>query len=414
MLKPVVTVPVFAVHGLLDGARSKGLATESWLDGVLAQARIAESLLHLEQSRVTIEQYIALFSAVKNSLDDECPGHLHGRPLRCGSFALMARSTLGAKTLAAALQRVSASFALLQDDVALVPVSDGLLKGAALDVRHALGKHSDFLHGLLLRVFWRLLVWLHGGRLVPRGLDFAFEPPPRAADYAQIFSGTLRFGQARSAVWFEASAFTQPMRRDTAALQTFCVPPGNLIGPRLIERTASARVRALLQQACPEWPDLTVAAQRLHMSVSALQRHLAVEGKSFQVLKDELRRDMAIVRLTSTDAALSAIAAELGFADGTAFQRAFKSWTGSTPGVYRSRTQNVALLRRGRTQSDEHRCPPSTGTQAPVIHDPASVANSRNRPLSSSGLPRRRIGMRLISALPWSVSHMASVISVSM
>lgn len=58
----------FAVHGLLDGARSKGLATESWLDGVLAQARIAESLLHLEQSRVTIEQYIALFSAVKNSL----------------------------------------------------------------------------------------------------------------------------------------------------------------------------------------------------------------------------------------------------------------------------------------------------------------------------------------------------------
>jgi AraC-like DNA-binding protein len=100
-------------------------------------------------------------------------------------------------------------------------------------------------------------------------------------------------------------------------------------------------VRALLQQACPEWPDLTVAAQRLHMSVSALQRHLAVEGKSFQVLKDELRRDMAIVRLTSTDAALSAIAAELGFADGTAFQRAFKSWTGSTPGVYRSRTQKT-------------------------------------------------------------------------
>ena len=342
MLKPVVTVPVFAVHGLLDGARSKGLATESWLDGVLAQARIAESLLHLEQSRVTIEQYIALFSAVKNSLDDECLGHLHGRPLRCGSFALMARSTLGAKSLAAALQRVSASFALLQDDVALVPVSDGLLKGAALDVRHALGKHSDFLHGLLLRVFWRLLVWLHGGRLVPRGLDFAFEPPPRAADYAQIFSGTLRFGQARSAVWFEASAFTQPMRRDTAALQTFLrATPGNLIGPRLIERTASARVRALLQQACPEWPDLTVAAQRLHMSVSALQRHLAVEGKSFQVLKDELRRDMAIVRLTSTDAALSAIAAELGFADGTAFQRAFKSWTGSTPGVYRSRTQKT-------------------------------------------------------------------------
>jgi AraC-like DNA-binding protein len=72
------------------------------------------------------------------------------------------------------------------------------------------------------------------------------------------------------------------------------------------------------------------------MSVSALQRHLSLEGKSFQMLKDELRRDMAIVRLTSTGATLSAIADELGFADSTAFQRAFKSWTGSTPGIYRS------------------------------------------------------------------------------
>ena len=161
MLRPVVTVPIFAVHGLLDGARAKGLATGAWLNNVLGRACIAESLLHLEQSRVTVAQYIALFSAVKDSLDDECLGYLRGRPLRCGSFALMARSTLGARTLAAALRRVSESFALLQDDVALVPVSDDSLCGVALELRGDRGEHADFLHGLLLRVFWRLLVWLH-------------------------------------------------------------------------------------------------------------------------------------------------------------------------------------------------------------------------------------------------------------
>lgn len=342
MPRSVATVPIFAVHGLLDGARDKGLATESWLGSVLGKAGIAESLLQREQSRVTIGQYIALFSAVKDSLDDECLGYLRGRPFRCGSFALMARSTLGAKTLAAAMQRMSESFALLQDEVALVPVSEGLLCGVALEMRGRSGVHADFLHGLLLRVFWRLLVWLHGGRLQPKGFDFPFAQPPHAAGYARIFSGALRFGQVRSAVWFETSAFAQPMRRDVVALQAFLrAAPGNLVGPRLDERTTSARVRALLQQACPEWPDLAVTAQRLHMSVSALQRHLSMEGKSFQVLKDELRRDLAIVRLTSAGATLSAVADELGFSDSTAFQRAFKSWTGSAPGLYRSQTRKT-------------------------------------------------------------------------
>src|SRR5207245_70477 len=77
------------------------------------------------------------------------------------------------------------------------------------------------------------------------------------------------------------------------------------------------------------------AAEQLHMSTSTLQRHLALEGTSFRALKDDLRRDLAIVRLNTSEVPLAALAAELGFADGPAFQRAFKTWTGSAPGSYR-------------------------------------------------------------------------------
>lgn len=67
------------------------------------------------------------------------------------------------------------------------------------------------------------------------------------------------------------------------------------------------------------------------MSGSTLQRRLAAEGTSFQALKDELRRDMAIVRLATGTLPVTDLALELGFRDSAVFQRAFKSWTGCTP-----------------------------------------------------------------------------------
>ena len=242
MLQPVFTAPIFAVHGLLDGARGKGLATQEWLEGVLGRAGISESLLDLEDSRVTVEQFNALFIAVKDSLNDECLGYLHGRPMRPGSFALMVRSAFTAHSLSYALRRLSESFALLQDDVALVPVTEGALGGFALEMRGGAGAHAEFLHAHLLRVFWRLLLWLHGGRLVPQRFDFNFAQPLHAMSYGRIFSGTLCFGQPRTAAWFDADAFKQPVRRDRDALQSFLrATPGNVVGPHLNERSASAR-----------------------------------------------------------------------------------------------------------------------------------------------------------------------------
>ena len=335
-LRPFFTVPISAVQGLLSAARGQGVATPDWLETVLQPAGIDPKLVEQNASRVTVEQYVALFNAVKDSLDDECVGLL-SRPFRRGSFALLARSTLGARSLEVALRRLAEGFRALQEDVALVCVSEAPLGGVAVELRDAATARENYLHELLLRVFWRLLAWLHGGRMVPRRFDFGFERPGYAADYAQIFPGELRFGQPRSAVWFDAAALAGPVRRDADAFQSFLrAAPGNLIGPRLVEQVASARVRTLLQRTCPAWPDLAATADHLHMSVSALQRHLAAEGTSFQTLKDELRRDTAIVRLTTTQAPLASLAADLGFTDSTAFQRAFKSWTGSPPGSYRA------------------------------------------------------------------------------
>ncbi|SCU75789.1 hypothetical protein CNECB9_2540022 [Cupriavidus necator] len=66
-----------------------------------------------------------------------------------------------------------------------------------------------------------------------------------------------------------------------------------------------------------------------------MQRRLQAEGLSYQHLKDDLRRDIAIDLLSNASSPVAEVAARVGFRETSAFHRAFKKWTGVSPGTYR-------------------------------------------------------------------------------
>lgn len=330
MLQSPVTIPIAFVQGMLSGARSRGLGCEAFL----ADAGIDPDLLAQPGARVTADQYVALFQSLTDRLNDDLLGFL-SHPLRRGSFALIVRSAAGEDTLGLAMRRAGRTFGLLQTEVELQLVDAGPLAGLRLHFNDPAAAQLVFLHELLLRIFWRLLAWLAGGRLPAERFDFAFANPPYAGSYGRIFPAPLHFAQPQSAFWIDARQLQQPVRQDRAAVRAFLADArANVIVPRRTD-LVSERVRLHLQKAQPAWPDLGATAEALHMAASTLQRRLASDGTSFQALKDALRRDLAIVRLHTTTVPLAALADELGFSDSAAFQRAFKHWTGSSPGAYR-------------------------------------------------------------------------------
>lgn len=328
--QPPLTVGIDLVRGMLSGLRAKGLDGEDWL----REAGIEPALLAQSQARVTLRQYADLFRVLIERRDDETLGLL-SRPTRRGAFALQVRSALGAPNLGAAIRRVAHVFHLLIDDLSLALLREDDLVGVALQFSAPAAASNPYVHEQFLRVYWRLFAWLVGGRLPAVRFDFAYPRPAYAQGYGPIFPAPWRFDAERSAMWFGAERLKLPICRDEGAMRAFVAEgPINVILPRR-DLGVSARVRLHLQYASPQWPDLEGTARALHMSASTLQRRLAAEGSSFQRLKDQLRREVAIFRLHTSEVCPAKLAAELGFADTAAFQRAFKSWTGSPPGAFR-------------------------------------------------------------------------------
>ncbi|MBZ4418893.1 AraC family transcriptional regulator [Myxococcus sp. RHSTA-1-4] len=97
-------------------------------------------------------------------------------------------------------------------------------------------------------------------------------------------------------------------------------------------RTWRERVTEMLA-AQPRTGELGPAevASRLAVSERTLQRRLREEGASFAGLEDEVRRERAFQLLRDGQLAHFEIAFLLGFSDPSAFTRAFRRWSGTTP-----------------------------------------------------------------------------------
>jgi AraC-like DNA-binding protein len=147
----------------------------------------------------------------------------------------------------------------------------------------------------------------------------------------------LQFASASSSLLFQRRYLDMPLLQDERTLKHFLErSPADLLARPDEGDSLSSRLRRLLSRDTEHWPDLESVAQQLHVSPQTLRRHLREEGASFQGLKDQLRRDIAIYHLGRADLSLQQIAEQLGFSEPSAFHRAFKKWTGLTPGAYRA------------------------------------------------------------------------------
>ncbi len=326
------TISIHFVNAALAGVRRLNID----LNVILNRAGIDAELLTQPRARVSPDQYTRLAQTLWLVSQDEHLGF--GRsPRRLGTFAMMCRLIIHAGTLGKALERGSQFYRLFGDEWSMGMARD--THDARLSVHIPMDRDPEhFITEGMLMVWHGLASWLIERRIPLERVQFAYPEPSHISEYdALFFSPIMRFDQQRTEITFAADYLDLPIRQTEASLDEFLkTAPAQLLVKFKNSSSLTSRIREVLKTHIgEEMPTLNDVASRLYLSPQTLRRRLATEGKSYQTVKDNLRRDAAIHLLLRPELTLEDVAQQVGFSETSTFHRAFKKWTGVTPGLYR-------------------------------------------------------------------------------
>jgi AraC-like DNA-binding protein len=331
------TIAICFVAAALESVRARNLDA----DRLLLEAGLNPSLLHVPQARVSVKHYGELWRRVALALDDEFFGQ-DSRRMKAGSFALLCHSVLNCKSLAQALDRTLRFYGVILDDISGSLLRDVAEAKIMLKERDSAQPHRPFAHEVLLMLIHGLACWLVGRRIPILRAQFSYPEPTYGAEYRLMYCNELTFDQPFTAVVFDAHYLTLPVVQNEHTLKEFLrTAPENILVKYKNGSSLSARIRRRLRQTLSgDVPDFETLAAELNMTAATLRRRLREEGASYQEIKDQLRRDLAISYLSHSRRSVVDIALELGFSERSAFHRAFRKWTGASPGEFRRGLQS--------------------------------------------------------------------------
>jgi AraC-like DNA-binding protein len=173
----------------------------------------------------------------------------------------------------------------------------------------------------------------------PVEVQFEHPAPFDVSELHRVFNAPATFGREQNALVIEAELCERQIPAADARLYPIMQ---RYLDDALEELPPEDDFLQCVRRAVGESirhgdPTLTQVARRLALGARTLQRRLGDYGVDFKGLIDDTRRRFALRHLADPEITLTEVAYLLGYSEVSAFNRAFKRWTGSTPSDHRRR-----------------------------------------------------------------------------
>lgn len=335
---PERTVTVSYVRLLTDYCQLQGLSESE----LLSHAHISYTLdINAEDARIPFSDFMRLGEQAQRLLNDDDLGLKVGQTIRPGHYGIHGHAVMSARTLGECLDRSIRYHSLVHNGGKNLLVREG--ERALMCYQCNMPELNDlgrFQNELCLSAWTAFARWVTGlSDYSATWMSFIHACPTHTALHDTLFRCPIQFNATRNAIAFPAEFLNVPN------------PQANPTVVRIMDELSERSLMILKTNDEPEWllharhhiaqnlqhglPTLEELASALGMSGSEMRNTLKKQRMLFTELLENTRRTLALSYLRDPALSLADISYMLGFSEQSAFTRAFKRWTGTSPGQHR-------------------------------------------------------------------------------
>jgi AraC-like DNA-binding protein len=335
MMRKEPKISLAAAAGLLEAIKAAGGSP----DHVLETVGLDGAVFSQPEGAIAVSLFAQILEEAARATADGSFGLHFGERYNPKNIGPLIYVVLNSPTIAAGIENgarylhihneaTKASLIFERDRAYLRFSSDELLINASR-------QHSEYTMTVAVNTA-RLMV---GSQWAPQEVHFTHQLAAATPEHIRVFRSPILFGCAANTFVMESEF----LKRQVPAAD----PQLYSILKTYLERTLSELPRedellSVVRRALAEairngGPKLSRVAKQIALSPRSLQRRLSEYGLDFKKLVDDTRRRLALKHLKDRKDTLTEIAFMLGYSDVSAFNRAFKRWTGTAPLEYRRR-----------------------------------------------------------------------------
>ncbi len=311
-------------RAVIEQAQDAGLCAQELLAGTgFTQADLEDpdGMIPCQKS------YLMIGRAIHLSRDPDLPLRAIER-IPFGAYQVVDFLTQNSATIGDGMGALAKFFPIINNTL-LLRIEERADGYALRRYKQGNSEGADMLFAIITQRFSQFL----GAWFQPVWVSLRRGPLRDATLSLQCFGPRVVFGASHDEMFFPREVWSRPMPHYNQGLCRVLAQHAELLrrgrgAPGDLTDLLAFHIEAVLDRGEATLPTI---ATRMGISPRTLQRRLKSRHTSFQEILDKTRASLAHDYLRRSDITIAELSHYLGYADETAFLRAFKRWTGTTP-----------------------------------------------------------------------------------